>query len=213
MSLLLEQVTLAPPEGNWLFQPLDLTVRAGEVVTLMGPSGLGKSSLLHWIGGHLPRGFRHRGKVVLDGREVLHFPPEARQVGVLFQEAALFPHLTVAGNLAFALDRQIRGRHARQAVITQALEQAGLAGYGPRDPATLSGGQRARVALLRSLLASPRVLLLDEPFSALDPELRGDLRRFVFAHTRAQGLPVLMVTHDPGDAEAAGGPVIELIPA
>lgn len=212
MSLQLERVTLAPPGGDWLFQPLTLTVPAGTIVTLMGASGIGKSSLIDWLGGHLPPGFRQQGTVLLEGRNLLDRPAEARQVGVLFQDAALFPHLSVRGNLAFGLHRRVRGRGARAAVIAEALAQAGLAGFEPRDPATLSGGQRARVALLRTLLAGPRVLLLDEPFSKLDPAWRDDLRRFVFTHIRTQALPVIMVTHDVSDAQAAGGPVLALEP-
>ena len=212
MTLALHDVTLAPPGGDWLFAPVTLGIGAGEFVTLMGPSGLGKSSLIDLIGGHLAPGFRVQGRVTLDGRNLLGLRAEARRVGVMFQDAALFPHLSVGGNLAFGLTPRITGRAARRAAIAQALDRAGLAGFETRDPATLSGGQRARVALMRSLLAEPRALLLDEPFSKLDPALRDDLRGFVFAHARAQGLPVLMVTHDDGDAQAAGGAVIHLRP-
>lgn len=212
MMLELHDVTLAPPGGDWLFAPLTLGIEAGEIVTLMGPSGLGKSSLIDLIGGHLSPGFRTQGRVTLNGQDLLALPAESRRVGVIFQDAALFPHLSVGGNLAFGLPPQIKPRAARQAAIAQALVQAGLEGFENRDPATLSGGQRARVALMRSLLAEPHALLLDEPFAKLDPALRDDLRRFVFAHIRAQGLPVLMVTHDEGDAKAAGGAVINLCP-
>jgi putative thiamine transport system ATP-binding protein len=106
----------------------------------------------------------------------------------------------------------VTGRQARRQRIRAALEEAGLEGFEERDPATLSGGQRARVALLRTLLAEPRALLLDEPFSKLDVALRARIRRFVFEHARAQALPTLLVTHDPADAAAAGGPVIEIGP-
>jgi putative thiamine transport system ATP-binding protein len=144
--------------------------------------------------------------------ELTPLPPEARRVGILFQDDLLFPHLSVAGNLAFALPASVRPMAQRRARIEQALADAGLAGFGDRDPATLSGGQRARVALLRTLLAQPRALLLDEPFSKLDAQLRDEVRRFVFEHARDSALPTVLVTHDEADAVAAGGAVIRLVP-
>ncbi|MFT7058410.1 MAG: putative thiamine transport system ATP-binding protein [Pseudorhodobacter sp.] len=209
MSLVLTGVEVGPKGGKVLFAPLSLTINPGEVATLMGPSGIGKSTLLDAIGGHLSYGFMLRGQVILNGRDLLRIPAEARRVGVLFQDAMLFPHLSVGDNLAFGLSRAVRG-DARQAAVAKALEQAGLAGFADRDPATLSGGQRARAALMRALLARPEALLLDEPFSRLDAELRSEIRDFVFEHVRAQGIPALMVTHDASDAEAAGGTVIRL---
>jgi putative thiamine transport system ATP-binding protein len=107
----------------------------------------------------------------------------------------------------------VQGRATRRERIEQALAEADLAGFAHRDPATLSGGQRARVALMRTLLADPSVLLLDEPFNKLDAQLRSDFRRFVFDHAAQWGLPTLLVTHDATDAEAAGGHVIALAPA
>jgi putative thiamine transport system ATP-binding protein len=203
---------LITPRGRSapLFDPLTLTIPAGEIVTVMGASGIGKSTLIDHIGGHLSAGFEATGKVILCGRDLAGVAAEARHIGILFQDAVMFPHLSVGDNLAFGLARHINGRAARQAAIREALSQAGLQGFEHRDPAELSGGQRARAALMRTLLAEPRALLLDEPFSKLDPELRADLRAFVFAHIRARALPVMMVTHDASDAEAAGGPVVRL---
>lgn len=209
MTLELQSVCVAPNGGAPLFPPISLIVPPGGVVTLMGPSGVGKSTLLDAVGGHLSAAFHTTGRILLNGRDVTRLPPEARRIGVLFQDALLFPHLSVGGNLAFGLAPRIKGR-ARAAAVEEALAQAGLAGFASRDPATLSGGQRARAALLRTLLAEPEALLLDEPFSKLDTELRGEIRDFVFEHLRARGIPALMVTHDPGDAEAAGGPLIAL---
>jgi putative thiamine transport system ATP-binding protein len=193
-----------------LFPPLTLTVAGGEVGTIMGPSGVGKSTLLDAIGGHLAPGFAVTGAVVLNGRALDGLPPEARRIGLMFQDAVLFPHLSVGDNLAFGLGRHVRGRAARAAAVGRALDQAGLSGLQSRDPATLSGGQRARAALLRTLLAEPLALLLDEPFSKLDATLRDEMRAFTFGHIRDRGIPALMVTHDPQDAAAAGGPVIRL---
>ncbi|MGP9804443.1 ATP-binding cassette domain-containing protein [Paracoccus sp. NSM] len=210
MSLILEQVTIARPDGAPLIRGLTLDVAPGSVTTVMGPSGVGKSTLLDAIGGSLAPGFALSGRITLNGRDLTGLPPERRRIGLMFQDALLFPHLSLAGNLAFGLDPRIRGRAARAQAVEEALTEAGLAGLGPRDPATLSGGQRARAALMRTLLAAPEALLLDEPFGKLDMALRDEIRRFVFDHAAARGVPVLMVSHDPQDAAAAGGPVVAL---
>ncbi|QPM92470.1 ATP-binding cassette domain-containing protein [Pseudooceanicola algae] len=196
-----------------LFATLSLTIGPGQICTVMGPSGVGKSTLLDAIGGHLAHGFTASGSVVLNGRPLDGIAPEKRRIGLLFQDTVLFPHLSVGDNLAFGLDPRLRGRRARREAVDQALEAAGLAGMAARDPATLSGGQRARVALMRTLLAEPLALLLDEPFSKLDAALRAEMRAFTFDHLRDRAIPALMVTHDPQDAEAAGGPVIHMGPA
>lgn len=209
MSLTLDQVSVCKKGGAPLFRALSLGIEPGEVGTVMGPSGIGKSTLLDAIGGHLMHGFEVSGRVRLNGRDVLSLPAEARRIGVLFQDAMLFPHLSVGDNLAFGLTRDVRGT-ARRAAVEEALGQAGLAGFATRDPATLSGGQRARAALMRALLARPEALLLDEPFSRLDADLRVEIRGFVFDHVRAQGIPALLVTHDESDAAAAAGPIFRL---
>jgi putative thiamine transport system ATP-binding protein len=206
-ALRLEAVAIAVG-GRSLLGPLDLTVPPGTVVTVMGPSGSGKSTLLSWICGTLDPAFSADGRAWLAETELTPLPPEARRVGILFQDDLLFPHLSVGQNLAFGLPAAVRGRAARRARVEAALAEADLGGFADRDPATLSGGQRARVAVMRTLLADPRALLLDEPFSRLDAELRDRFRRFVFSH--ASGLPTLLVTHDPADAAAAGGPLLRL---
>lgn len=193
-----------------LIPTLDLTVEPGEVVTIMGPSGSGKSTLLAWLGGFLDRAFMAEGEARIGGMNLAALQPERRQLGVLFQDDLLFPHLSVGDNIAFGLCRELRGRAARRAAVAEALERADLAGFADRDPATLSGGQRARVALMRTLVAGPRALLLDEPFGKLDAKLRDDIRRFVFSHARALGLPTLLVTHDDADASAAGGRIMTI---
>jgi putative thiamine transport system ATP-binding protein len=194
-----------------LFEELDVAVPAGDVVTVMGPSGCGKSSLLAFICGTLPQVFAASGEARLDGAALEGLPPEQRHVGILFQDDLLFPHMSVGENLSFGLPPAIKERAERRARVEAALAEAGLAGMADRDPDTLSGGQRGRVAVMRTLLSQPRALLLDEPFSMLDVDLRARFRTFVFAHARDNRIPTLLVTHDPSDAEAAAGPVIELV--
>jgi putative thiamine transport system ATP-binding protein len=163
----------------------------------MGPSGCGKSSLLAAIAGTLGEGMRFDGSVHLDGEPIDQLPTHRRGMGLLFQDDLLFAHMSVAENLLFALPAGPRA--PRDAAVQAALAEAGLQGLGERDPATLSGGQRARVALMRALLARPRALLLDEPFSRLDTALREQVRGFVFEHVRQRAIPVLLVTHDRDD--------------
>ena len=186
-----------------LLKDLRFTVQPGHVLTLMGPSGSGKSSLLAAIAGTLgsvaegTQALRAQASVRLNGEDISQRPTAQRGVGLLFQDPLLFAHLTVAENLLFAVPPGPRA--LRLAQVQQALAEAGLQGYGERDPATLSGGQRARVALMRALLAQPRALLLDEPFSKLDATLRDQFRAFVFDHIRARQIPAVLVTHDAAD--------------
>lgn len=188
---------------------IDQTVFAGEVLSVMGPSGAGKSTLLNYIIGTLPSDFTATGAVLLNGADLCALPSNQRQVGILFQDDLLFPHMSVGQNLAFGLSADVRGGD-RPARIDQALTEIGLGGFADRDPETLSGGQKARVALMRMLLSEPRVLLLDEAFSRLDTERRNQIRKLVFDTARARQLPVIMVTHDQADADAADGPVFYL---
>ncbi|MEF3047810.1 ATP-binding cassette domain-containing protein [Pseudotabrizicola sp. L79] len=189
---------------------IDLTVqiRGGEVLTIMGPSGAGKSTALAAILGTLPDAFQRSGQILLNGQEISTLPTHERRVGLLFQDDVLFPHLSVGANLAFAIPTSVKGRQARAQMVDDALNQAGLAGYAPRDPATLSGGQRARVALMRALLAEPCALLLDEPFSRLDAALRIQIRAFTLQTIRDRQIPAILVTHDAEDAVAAGGQIL-----
>lgn len=209
-ALILRALSVAHRDGTPLVA-LDAQVRPGEVLSVMGPSGTGKSTLLAAINGTLVRAFVARGQVMLGARDLTLLPPQERRVGILFQDHLLFPHMSVAQNLAFGLTPGASARRSeRRARVDAALAEIDLAGFGDRDPATLSGGQRARVALMRTLLAEPRALLLDEPFSRLDAALRDQMRALVFARARAARLPVLLVTHDLADAEAAGGEIVTL---
>ncbi|MFO1284811.1 MAG: ATP-binding cassette domain-containing protein [Burkholderiales bacterium] len=199
--------------GRTLVDRLDLAIAPGECVTLMGPSGCGKSTLLAFIAGSLDPVFDSGGRVRIGDEDLTSLPPERRRIGIQFQDDLLFPHLTVGGNLAFALSSRVRGRDQRRARVDEALAEADLAGFADRDPSTLSGGQRARVALMRALLSEPRALLLDEPFNRLDAQLRDEVRRFVFDHAGERAIPMLLVTHDEADARAARGRVLRFGPA
>lgn len=186
---------------------IDHHIIPGETLTIMGASGSGKSSLLAYIGGFLDPVFSATGIVLRDGIDITHLPAHERRTGILFQDPLLFPHMSVGGNLLFALPPGIKGaeriEHAKMG-----LASAGLDDFFDRDPATLSGGQKARVALIRVLLSRPKALLLDEPFSKLDAGRRGAVRDFVFREAERQNLPTVLVTHDQADADAANGPVI-----
>lgn len=208
MSGTLEIRALHIRHGDRTVVNLDQSVAPGEVLTIMGPSGSGKSTALAAMMGTLPTVFRATGQILLAGRDITTLPPHKRSVGLLFQDDVLFPHLSVGDNLAFGLPPTVKGRAARRAMVEDALDRADLSGFAARDPATLSGGQRARVALMRTLLARPCALLLDEPFSKLDASLRVQIRSFVLSRIRTQGLPAVLVTHDAEDARAAGGRVI-----
>jgi putative thiamine transport system ATP-binding protein len=192
--------------GEPLFR-LSAVVQPGTILTVMGPSGSGKSTLLSYIGGFLDPVFEASGEVLVDDVDLLALAPEARRAGILFQDPLLFPHMSVGSNIAFAIPSDRRDRRERQRIAADILAEMDLRGFETRDPATLSGGQKARVALARVLVSRPRLLLLDEPFSKLDTELRGQMRRLVFARAMDAGLPVVLVTHDAADAEAAGGAV------
>ena len=174
-----------------------LEVEAGTLLALLGPSGCGKTTLLRLIAG-LDR--PHTGAIEVDGRTVeaakVHVPPERREVGLVFQEYALFPHLCVADNVAFGLPRG----HDRVDRVQDMLAQVGLDGLGERMPHELSGGQQQRVALARALAPGPRLIMLDEPFSNLDPALREDVRREVRRVLRAANATAIIVTHDQEEA-------------
>lgn len=204
-GLELREVAIA--KGGQPLVRLDCVIAPGDVLTVMGPSGVGKSTLLAYVTGTLPPAFTATGRVLLDGEDITDAPPHQRRAGILFQDDLLFPHLLVGANLAFGL-RKGGSRADRKSRVDEALEQVNLGGFADRDPATLSGGQRARVSLMRVLLSEPGALLLDEAFSRLDTVLRAQVRELVFQRAREMRLPVLMVTHDADDATAAAGVVV-----
>ncbi|MEM7525205.1 MAG: ABC transporter ATP-binding protein [Pseudomonadota bacterium] len=185
-------------EGRDVVDNISLEVAAGEILCLLGPSGCGKSTTLRVTAG-VER--QSTGRVLLDGQVVsgdgAHAPPEARSVGLMFQDFALFPHLDIAANIAFGL----KGAKADKRRIAQEyLEKVDLDGFGEKFPHMLSGGEQQRVALARALAPKPRVMLMDEPFSGLDDRLRDQVRDQALSVLQAEGAAVLLVTHDPEEA-------------
>ena len=184
--------------GRRVVDDVSLAVSAGQVTCLLGPSGCGKSTTLRMIAG-VERA--DAGEVRLDGELVagpgVHVPPELRSVGLMFQDFALFPHLTVADNVGFGLriDRPAKARR-----IEELLEKVDLSGFGRKHPHELSGGEQQRVALARALAPRPRVMLMDEPFSGLDNRLRDGIRDRTLELLKEEGTAVLLVTHEPDEA-------------
>ncbi len=209
MSLALHSLTLAWQDSPQpLLTDFSLCIAPGEIAVIQGPSGCGKSTLLSAIAGTAPPELLISGAISLDGQAIEATPPEARGIGILFQDALLFPHLTVAQNLAFGLPSHLT-RAERQQAVARALEDAGLADYGPRDPAHLSGGQKARIAMMRAMLSAPKALLMDESFASLDPHLRTQFGQFVANRIATQNIPALLISHHVDDKAFATGQVID----
>jgi ABC-type Fe3+/spermidine/putrescine transport system ATPase subunit len=190
--------------GDFLVGPLDLNVASGEYAVLLGPSGAGKTLVLEALAG--VRRLR-AGRLLVDGEDVTGLPSERRRVGLVFQDGLLFPHLSVADNVAYGLHRgngERRGWRRRPSAprLAELAADAGISHLMERRPATLSGGERQRVALARALAARPRALLLDEPLSAVDVEAREELQDVLRQVSRKDGLTVLHVTHDRAEAFA-----------
>jgi sulfate/thiosulfate transport system ATP-binding protein len=200
MSIVIEQVTKRY-ESAQVVDTVSLQVADGELFVLLGPSGSGKSTLLRIIAGLTPLS---AGRITLHGRNVTALPPQERDVGFVFQNYALFPHMTVADNIEFGL----RVRHVpaatRKERRDELLKIVGLDGLGHRLPRQLSGGQQQRVALARALAPNPAVLLLDEPFGALDAKIRRDLRQSLRQIQRELGVTTIFVTHDQEEAFELG---------
>ncbi len=198
MSLCLENLAIRKANGDTLFSAFTINIEKGEIVTLMGPSGCGKSTLLDAIAGHLSDEFSYSGTISLDDQTLNTVPAHKRKVGILFQDDMLFPHLTVRENLAFALPDVIKGAE-RKTRAMQALKNISLTKVADSFPDQISGGQRARIALTRMLLAEPKAALLDEPYSKLDKDLRVQFRSWVVEQLQQADIPTLMVTHDEDD--------------
>lgn len=185
-------------DGRPVVDEVSFDVPAGQVTCLLGPSGCGKSTTLRIIAG-VDR--PDAGCIGIDGHPVsdgsVHVPPERRSVGLMFQDFALFPHLSVAENVGFGLPRGMAGRDARIAAL---LERVSLAGFGAKFPHSLSGGEQQRIALVRALAPRPRIMLMDEPFSGLDERLRDGIRDETIALLKEEGAAVLLVTHEPHEA-------------
>ena len=187
---------------------LSFLVPKGQIRLLQGPSGCGKSTLLEIISGTHVSGVTWSGDIRLDGSDIGQIRAHQREVGMMYQDALLFPHLSVGDNLAFGLAASIR-RKDRHTAIQDALASANLVGFGDRDPASLSGGQAARVALLRALLAQPKALLMDEAFSRLDVDLRDEFGRFVLDQVNKRQISALLVSHDLTDQKFCSGPILK----
>lgn len=188
---------------NWgasrVLSGVDLTLAGGEIVAILGPSGSGKSTLLKIVAGlQVPS----LGQVWIEGQNVTLWPPEQRRCALMFQDFALFSHLNVLDNVAFGLLEQGIGRSRARALAQDMLALFGLAAMAMRRVWTLSGGEQQRVALARALITKPRVLLLDEPFSALDASLRHALRAEFQTRIREAGMSALLVTHDASEAKS-----------
>ncbi|MEO0990264.1 MAG: ABC transporter ATP-binding protein, partial [Pseudomonadota bacterium] len=184
--------------GRVVVDNVSLKVDAGRVTCLLGPSGCGKSTTLRIVAGV----DRQDAGRVLSGGEPLsegtrHLPPEARHVGLMFQDFALFPHLTVEGNVGFGLNGRRASRSAR---IAELLSKVGMTGFAQKYPHELSGGEQQRVALARALAPEPSIMLMDEPFSGLDERLRDEVRDAALAVLKEAGAAVLLVTHEPDEA-------------
>ncbi len=195
-------------DGAPVLRGVDLDVADGSTLSLLGPSGSGKSTLLRIIAGLETA---DDGRVLLDGADVSGVPVHRRDVGVVFQDQALFPHLDVAGNVGFGLRMAGVERGARRAAVGEALDLVGLPGFEGRDPATLSGGEAQRVALARALAPRPGVLLLDEPFAALDQLLRERLLLELRSLFDDLAVTVVAVTHDPTEAGTLGDRIAVLV--
>lgn len=178
-------------------EELNLQIEQGEFFSLLGPSGCGKSTTLRMLAGFIAPS---TGRIGVHGRDITTLPPEARDIGIVFQNYAIFPHMTVFDNIAFGLVERSEDRATIKRKVDAALEQVGLSGYGERYERELSGGQKQRVALARVLVIEPEILLLDEPLSALDKKMREEMKFWIKNIQKSVGITTIYVTHDQSEA-------------
>jgi iron(III) transport system ATP-binding protein len=193
--------------GALVLNGVSLSIEPGEYFCFLGPSGSGKTTLLRLVAGF---GTPSTGRIVIGGKDVTHLPPWERNLGMVFQSYALWPHMTVAKNVAFGLERRRLPRAEIARKVAAALERVGLSRLADRRPSQLSGGQQQRVALARTLVIEPSVLLLDEPLSNLDAKLRTEMRVELKRLQRELGITTIYVTHDQEEANAAAGRIAVL---
>ena len=186
---------------TWHITLPDIHVGKGQLQVITGPSGIGKSTLLHWLLGNMPEHVLINGQIFLSGSNITNVAIEQRRVGLLMQDVYLFPHLNVQDNICFALpkNRQLSSKKQRRLEALNMLEQINLGHLASRYPQNLSGGERSRVGLIRALANQPQVMLLDEPFAALDPSTREQMGGWAFQQLAKQDIPSVMVSHDVED--------------
>jgi len=186
------------PKEKPFIKNLNLKINNGNILSVFGKSGVGKSSLINVIAGTTEDNLLFEGEIILNGKILNNIAIEKRKIGLLLQDGALFPHLTVEQNIYFGMNRKLKSKEKLN-VINENLKNANMEGFQNRYPHTLSGGQKARIACLRAILSEPKALLLDEPFSSLDPEHRNTFRKFVIDKVKESKIPCLLVTHDETD--------------
>ena len=186
------------PKEKPFIKNLNLKINNGNILCVFGKSGVGKSTLINVIAGTTEDNLLFEGEIILNGKILNNIAIEKRKIGLLLQDGALFPHLTVEQNIYFGMNRKLKSKEKLN-VINENLKNANMEGFQNRYPHTLSGGQKARIACLRAILSEPKALLLDEPFSSLDPEHRNTFRKFVIDKVKESKIPCLLVTHDETD--------------
>lgn len=196
----LKNITLKwdSPTEKALIKNLSIKIENSEILCVFGESGVGKSSLINVISGVNEENLKIEGEIKLNGVILNNIPTEKRKIGLLLQDGTLFPHLTVEQNLLFGMNKSLNKKE-KNSLILNYLDKANMSGFQDRYPNTLSGGQKARIACLRAILSEPNALLLDEPFSSLDPSQRNSFREFVVKQVKRANIPCLLVTHDEGD--------------
>lgn len=177
---------------------LNIKVNNGKILTIFGSSGIGKSSLINVVAGVYESNLLFTGDIILNNKKITNTLPEKRKIGLLLQDGVLFPHLSVEQNLIFGIKKSLTNKE-KYLLINEHLIEANMEGFENRYPNTLSGGQKSRVACLRAILSEPDALLLDEPFSSIDPEQRNSFRLFVANQVREKKIPCILVTHDESD--------------